>query len=231
MDLTEKNLKAELDNAIAALDDWQSGKSGGLLVDSTVKAQEDTEASESDLLGNLENKEKNWFNGSDRSGLGEKIGASPRECTEAAFSWSIVFKLLDPAPIQHLASLIVSFPVMLVVMEADVVVKHQVMNPCCAVLKEKYSKLEEKRNALRQAVKMQNEAIDKLQNENLSLIKENEEGRVQADIERQESAKESDMRISLENEVRALKSEILSLQQKGSSESQDLDGEVMLLRT
>ncbi|KAI8524559.1 hypothetical protein RHMOL_Rhmol13G0158800 [Rhododendron molle] len=79
---------------------------------------------------------------------------------------------------------------------------------------------------------MQNDAIDKLQNENLRLtIKENEEGRVQADIERQENAKESDMRISLENDVCALKSEILSLQQKGSSESQDLDGEVMVLRT
>ncbi|XP_058220019.1 uncharacterized protein LOC131330452 isoform X2 [Rhododendron vialii] len=116
-------------------------------------------------------------------------------------------------------------------MEADVVVKHQAMNPCCAALKEKYIKLGEKRNVLRQAVKMQNDEIDKLQNENLSLMKENEEGRVQAAIERQENAKESDRRISLENEVRALKSEILSLQQKGSSESQDLDGEVMLLRT
>ncbi|XP_058187871.1 uncharacterized protein LOC131304594 [Rhododendron vialii] len=58
MDLTEKNLKAELDNVIAALDDRQSGKSGELLVDSTVKAQEDTEASESNLLGKLENKKK-----------------------------------------------------------------------------------------------------------------------------------------------------------------------------
>ncbi|KAI8534329.1 hypothetical protein RHMOL_Rhmol10G0081700 [Rhododendron molle] len=58
MDLTEKNLKAELDNVIAALDDRQSGKSGELLVDSTVKAQEDTEASESDLLGKLENKKQ-----------------------------------------------------------------------------------------------------------------------------------------------------------------------------
>lgn len=58
MDLTEKNLKVELDNTIAALDDRQSGKSGELLVDSTVKAQEDTEASESDLLGKLENKKK-----------------------------------------------------------------------------------------------------------------------------------------------------------------------------
>lgn len=38
-------------------------------------------------------------------------------------------------------------------------------------LKEKYLKLEEKRNVLRQAVKMQNDAIDKLQNENLSLMK------------------------------------------------------------
>lgn len=60
MDLTEKILKAELDNAIAALDDRQSEKSGELLIDSetTGKTQEVTEDSESDLLGKLENKKK-----------------------------------------------------------------------------------------------------------------------------------------------------------------------------
>lgn len=60
MDLTEKILKAELDNAIAALDDRQSEKSGELLIDSetTGKTQEVTEDSESDLLGKLETKKK-----------------------------------------------------------------------------------------------------------------------------------------------------------------------------
>ncbi|KAF5933488.1 hypothetical protein HYC85_029659 [Camellia sinensis] len=38
-------------------------------------------------------------------------------------------------------------------MEAEIVAKPQVVNPCCVVLKEKYSKLEASRNALRQEFK------------------------------------------------------------------------------
>ena len=38
-------------------------------------------------------------------------------------------------------------------------------------MKEKYAKLEATRNALRKGVKIQNELIDKLQNENLNLKK------------------------------------------------------------
>ncbi|CAL5339722.1 unnamed protein product [Camellia sinensis] len=76
-------------------------------------------------------------------------------------------------------------------MEAEIVAKPQAVNPCCVVLKEKYSKLEASRNALRQAY---------------------EEERVQADAERQEKANESAIRI-------------------GGSLAQDVDGEVILLRT
>ncbi|XP_059670532.1 uncharacterized protein LOC132316052 [Cornus florida] len=60
MDLTEKDLKAELENAKAALDDCQAGKSGEFLCESkmTVESQEDTEASKSAILDKLENKKK-----------------------------------------------------------------------------------------------------------------------------------------------------------------------------
>ncbi|KAL6961048.1 hypothetical protein U1Q18_038811 [Sarracenia purpurea var. burkii] len=60
MDLTEKNLKAELENALSALDGRQSRKSVELSIDSetTVEAQEDSEDSISDLLDKLENKKK-----------------------------------------------------------------------------------------------------------------------------------------------------------------------------
>ncbi|KAI8018089.1 hypothetical protein LOK49_LG04G03324 [Camellia lanceoleosa] len=60
-DLAEKNLKTELENALAALDARKSRKSGELLIDSktAVLAQEDTKASEYALLDKLENKKKN----------------------------------------------------------------------------------------------------------------------------------------------------------------------------
>ncbi|CAL5325978.1 unnamed protein product [Camellia sinensis] len=59
-DLAEKNLKTELENALAALDVRKSRKSGELLIDSktAVLAQEDTKASEYALLDKLENKKK-----------------------------------------------------------------------------------------------------------------------------------------------------------------------------
>ncbi|XP_052197592.1 uncharacterized protein LOC127804694 isoform X2 [Diospyros lotus] len=60
MDLTEKNLMAELENALPALDTSQSGKSGETTIasDSTVEAPEDTEYSKSDQVDKLENKKK-----------------------------------------------------------------------------------------------------------------------------------------------------------------------------
>ncbi|KAI8019521.1 hypothetical protein LOK49_LG04G03331 [Camellia lanceoleosa] len=59
-DLAEKNLKTELENALAALDARKSRKSGELLIDSKTAAlaQEDTKASEYALLDKLENKKK-----------------------------------------------------------------------------------------------------------------------------------------------------------------------------
>ncbi|KAI8029638.1 hypothetical protein LOK49_LG01G00030 [Camellia lanceoleosa] len=124
-----------------------------------------------------------------------------------------------------------SIPTLPQAMEAEIVAKPHSVNPCCVVLKEKYSKLEASRNALRQGVKIQNELIDKLQKESLNFKKAYEEERVRADAERQEKANESAIRVSLENEISSLKSEILALHQRGGSLAQDVDGEVMLLRT
>ncbi|THG07546.1 hypothetical protein TEA_003535 [Camellia sinensis var. sinensis] len=60
MDLTEKNLKDKLENALAAFHARQSGKLGELSIDSetTVEAQDVIEASKSDVLDKLENKKQ-----------------------------------------------------------------------------------------------------------------------------------------------------------------------------
>lgn len=118
-------------------------------------------------------------------------------------------------------------------MDSDTVLIHHIMNPCCAALKEKYSKLEASRKALREGVKIQNELIDKLQKENLTLKKAHEEEKVRVDDERQEKYKESAHRVSLEKEIDVLKSEIHALHQRQGSRSpaQDADSELLLLRT
>ncbi|XP_057952401.1 uncharacterized protein LOC131146676 isoform X2 [Malania oleifera] len=115
-------------------------------------------------------------------------------------------------------------------MAADVMVKVEQLNPCCALLKGKYMKLEEKRNALRQAVKLLEQEINKVQAENLNLRKAYEEVRAQADIVREEKVKESDVRVTLENEVFSLKSEVSLLQQKGCLGAQGLHEEIKLLQ-
>ncbi|PSS30563.1 Golgin candidate like [Actinidia chinensis var. chinensis] len=63
MDLTNENLKAELENALAEQDGRQSGKLGQLSTDleTTIEAEEDTDASKSDLLDKLENKKKELY--------------------------------------------------------------------------------------------------------------------------------------------------------------------------
>ncbi|XP_010245417.1 PREDICTED: uncharacterized protein LOC104588968 isoform X2 [Nelumbo nucifera] len=116
-------------------------------------------------------------------------------------------------------------------MAADVVIERELAKSCCAVLKERFLKSEEKRNALRQAVKLLEHQIDKLQSENLNLKKSYEEERARAELEREAKVKESTIRVGLENEVSNLKSEIALLQSKGGSRDEDLDREVIQLRT
>ncbi|KAF6176905.1 hypothetical protein GIB67_030588, partial [Kingdonia uniflora] len=81
---------------------------------------------------------------------------------------------------------------------------------CCAKLREKYAKLENGRNALRKAVNL--------------LQKEYDE-----EIKKKET--ESAVRVSLENEILNLKSEISSLQKRLGSQDQNEDGERICLRT
>ncbi|KAJ6950889.1 hypothetical protein NC651_004540 [Populus alba x Populus x berolinensis] len=117
-------------------------------------------------------------------------------------------------------------------MTADVSIKKEatVRNPCCNVWKEKCRKLEEGRKSLRQAVKLLTEQADKLQAENVSLKKACEEERVKVEAEKGGKEKEAVLRVMLENEISALKSEISTLQQKGSAFSEDENGEVKLLQ-
>ncbi|KAA8519317.1 hypothetical protein F0562_013573 [Nyssa sinensis] len=116
-------------------------------------------------------------------------------------------------------------------MAADIVLKHEPMNPCCAVWKERYVKMKEQRSALRQGLNIYEQQIGKIEAENCNLKKAIEEERLRAEIEREEKVKESASRVSLENEISALKSEILSMQQKGGTQTGDADNEVMLLQT
>ncbi|XP_059666663.1 uncharacterized protein LOC132312333 isoform X2 [Cornus florida] len=116
-------------------------------------------------------------------------------------------------------------------MAADVVLKDESVSLCCAVWKEKCSKLNEQRKALRQAVSIYEQQLEKSEAENRNLKKATEEERLLAEILRDEKAKESAIRVSLENEISALKSEILSLQQKAGPQGQDMERERMLLQT
>ncbi|CAN1169523.1 hypothetical protein LINPERPRIM_LOCUS19846 [Linum perenne] len=97
------------------------------------------------------------------------------------------------------------------------------LNPCCKSLSEKCSKLLEGRNALRKAVKLLEEQVDKIQQDNANLKKECEE-------ESARKEKELSARMSLENEVSDLKSEILLLHQRESSDTEGKDREIGLLR-
>ncbi|KAI3995043.1 hypothetical protein MKX01_020815 [Papaver californicum] len=93
-----------------------------------------------------------------------------------------------------------------------------VVNPCCSVWKFQCSEVIAKRNALREAVKLLNAHINKIQAENLTISKALEE-------EKQAKVKESAVRVELENEILQLKSEITSLQE--SAYSRGLDEELL----
>ncbi|GAB4858200.1 hypothetical protein Ancab_009597 [Ancistrocladus abbreviatus] len=114
-------------------------------------------------------------------------------------------------------------------MEADAS-KAGSVNPCCAAWRTRYVKLEEKRNALRQGVQILQGQIERLQAENLSLKKACDEARARADSERTEKEKECSHRISVEDEIAALRSEMSSLQNEGGPQSPVVSEELLLLR-
>ncbi|GMY38164.1 hypothetical protein FCV25MIE_33408 [Fagus crenata] len=94
-------------------------------------------------------------------------------------------------------------------------------NACCKVWKEKYANLENKRNALRHAVNILQPQIDRFQADNAKLRKAYEEEQARADNEKEGRLKESIARVSLENEITTLKSEISSLRQKENTNALD----------
>ncbi|TXG73481.1 hypothetical protein EZV62_002060 [Acer yangbiense] len=106
------------------------------------------------------------------------------------------------------------------------------VNPCCncQVCKERYSKLQEKRNALRQALKLLEQQLDKIQADNLRLKKAYEVEKARAEDEKKGREKEVAARVPLETEIATLKSEISLLQQKGVSPAQDRSEEVKRLQ-
>nr|XP_004231655.2 uncharacterized protein LOC101249691 [Solanum lycopersicum] len=100
-------------------------------------------------------------------------------------------------------------------------IKEDLTNPCCIAWKDKYSKLkdgytklEDRRNALRKGLNIYEVQVAKMQAENLSLRKDLEDEKVRANNEKEEKIKESALRVSLENEVAGLKNEIFSLKKK-----------------
>ncbi|XP_008445605.1 uncharacterized protein LOC103488580 isoform X1 [Cucumis melo] len=98
-------------------------------------------------------------------------------------------------------------------MVEDVESKPESSNSCCKVWKDLCTKLEEKRNALRQATKLLNEQCKRIEMENRNLKKGYEEEKARASIEREGKDKESAIRVSLEREILDLKSQISSLRQ------------------
>ncbi|XP_061339716.1 uncharacterized protein LOC133286325 [Gastrolobium bilobum] len=103
-------------------------------------------------------------------------------------------------------------------------------NSCCAELKKKCSKLQESRNALRQAVKLLEQRINVVEAQNVNLDKAYREEQMRVKIEEEAKLKESNARVCLENEVSALKSEITTLQQKCGAGAQEGNGDVEVLQ-
>ncbi|MED6146785.1 hypothetical protein PIB30_037928 [Stylosanthes scabra] len=93
----------------------------------------------------------------------------------------------------------------------------------CEEWKKKCSKLQESRNALRQAVKLLESKINEVQALNVKLNKECEEERARVKIEAEEKLKECNVRVSLENELSSLRSEIDVIQQKPGGDARDVN--------
>lgn len=106
-------------------------------------------------------------------------------------------------------------------MAADQASTPELTNTCCAGLIKKSLKLQESRNALRQAVKVLEDKINEVEAQNAKLKKAYHEEQARAKIEEEEKLKEFNARVSLESEVNRLKSEIVSLEQSCGGNAQD----------
>lgn len=115
-------------------------------------------------------------------------------------------------------------------MDEDASSKDEPSNPCCLDLKEKYTKLKEGRNALRQGIRLLEQQLAKVHAENASLKKAYEDERTKADREKENKDKEFTRRASLEAEISTLKSEILSLNQCGGQVAKAANQELECFR-
>ncbi|CAI9275635.1 unnamed protein product [Lactuca saligna] len=110
-------------------------------------------------------------------------------------------------------------------------------NPCCSELKDRLLKVQQKckktedaRAALKKAVGLYERQFILMQDDVQKLKKACEEEKLQTDNERKNKEKESAARVSLENEISLLKSEILSLSQKEGSVPEHVSEELTLLK-
>ncbi|OMO83102.1 hypothetical protein CCACVL1_11556, partial [Corchorus capsularis] len=104
------------------------------------------------------------------------------------------------------------------------------VSSCCQVWKSKYSKALEGRKCLKQAVGLLQKGFDDAQAQNVALKKAYEEEKVRAKSEKEGRENESALRVSLENELSALKFEISNLKQNGVSDTEDKTEEIKLLK-
>ncbi|CAL9153873.1 uncharacterized protein LOC135587180 [Musa acuminata AAA Group] len=111
-------------------------------------------------------------------------------------------------------------------MAADVASDSDPMNPCCAKLRQKFLKLEGSRNALRQAVQILEQQLNKLESENANLKKVNRE-QENAEFHKRSKEEESSIIHTLEKQINELKSEISAYQQMETKDhSNSLDAHI-----
>ncbi|XWS09052.1 hypothetical protein CRYUN_Cryun40dG0052700 [Craigia yunnanensis] len=120
---------------------------------------------------------------------------------------------------------------------SDAPAEEDQLSPCCQVWKKKYSKAEKGRICLKQAVRLLEKGYDNIQAQNLTLRKSKisaivsyEEEQVRSKEEKEGREKELALRVLLENELSAQKSEISNLKLKGVSDIEDKTEEIKLLK-
>ncbi|KAK8273484.1 hypothetical protein V6Z11_D10G008400 [Gossypium hirsutum] len=113
---------------------------------------------------------------------------------------------------------------------ADAPLEDVQVSRCCQVWKTKYSKAERGRVFLKQGIRILEKGYDDIQAENLTLKKAYEEEQALTKVEKEGREKELALRVSLENELSVLKSEISNLKKKGVSDIEDKIEEIKHLK-
>ncbi|KAA3478736.1 Flagellar attachment zone 1 [Gossypium australe] len=113
---------------------------------------------------------------------------------------------------------------------ADAPLEDVQVSRCCLVWKNKYSKAERGRVFLKQGIRILEKGYDDIQAENLTLKKAYEEEQALTKVEKEGREKELALRVSLENELSVLKSEISNLKKKGASDIEDKIEEIKQLK-